>query len=248
MLAGWFGVSTTLKVAGLLVLPGLLLVGYIGWELASVDDQGAVKVLSSQEVSHQSSTSANPIEARSDKKIWVDVSGAVINPGVKALPEDARVATALEASGGFSAEADTTYVAQVLNFAQPLADGDKLYIPTEVQVKASMPTPVPLLTKINTEVPLLTKATGPSSGSEPTTQVKPSPATSNPTSSPRPTTIEELINVNTAAVSLLEELPGVGPATASKIVEGRPYASLDQLCQAINNSRTCSSLEGLVGF
>ncbi len=37
------------------------------------------------------------------------------------------------------------------------------------------------------------------------------------------------INVNTASQSVLEELPGVGPSTSSKIIAGRPYTSLNDL-------------------
>lgn len=38
-----------------------------------------------------------------------------------------------------------------------------------------------------------------------------------------------LINVNTASQAQLESLPGIGPATAQKIISGRPYASVDEL-------------------
>jgi DNA uptake protein ComE-like DNA-binding protein len=37
------------------------------------------------------------------------------------------------------------------------------------------------------------------------------------------------INLNTASQAQLEKLPGVDAATAKKIMEGRPYASLDDL-------------------
>jgi len=42
-----------------------------------------------------------------------------------------------------------------------------------------------------------------------------------------------LININTASVAELEQLPGVGPVTAAKIVEYRkingPYSSVNDL-------------------
>jgi len=38
-----------------------------------------------------------------------------------------------------------------------------------------------------------------------------------------------LININSATQAELESLPGVGPATAGKIIEARPYQTLEEL-------------------
>lgn len=38
-----------------------------------------------------------------------------------------------------------------------------------------------------------------------------------------------LININTASSSVLEGLSGIGPVTAEKIIDGRPYFSLEDL-------------------
>ena len=37
------------------------------------------------------------------------------------------------------------------------------------------------------------------------------------------------IDVNAASLEALQDLPGVGPVTAAKIVEGRPYMTVDDL-------------------
>lgn len=37
------------------------------------------------------------------------------------------------------------------------------------------------------------------------------------------------ININTATAVQLDTLPGVGPVTSNKIIDGRPYSSLDEL-------------------
>lgn len=37
------------------------------------------------------------------------------------------------------------------------------------------------------------------------------------------------ININTASESELDKLPGVGPVTAGKIINGRPYANTEEL-------------------
>jgi competence protein ComEA len=62
-------------------------------------------------------------------RIKVDVAGAVTNPGVYELDEEARVEGALNAAGGISGKADRDWVAKNLNLAAKLSDGDKLYIP-----------------------------------------------------------------------------------------------------------------------
>lgn len=37
------------------------------------------------------------------------------------------------------------------------------------------------------------------------------------------------VNLNTASQAEIESLPGVGPALAQRIIEGRPYQTLEQL-------------------
>lgn len=63
--------------------------------------------------------------AEKPKAIYVYVCGAVVSPGVVELPEGSRAADALQAAGGFTAAADTSYV----NLAAKVADGEKLYFP-----------------------------------------------------------------------------------------------------------------------
>ncbi|MEK7182954.1 MAG: helix-hairpin-helix domain-containing protein, partial [Patescibacteria group bacterium] len=38
-----------------------------------------------------------------------------------------------------------------------------------------------------------------------------------------------LVNINSASQAELEALPGIGPVTAQKIIEGRPYSGLEEL-------------------
>ena len=66
-------------------------------------------------------------ESPKKQEIYVDVCGAVAEPGVFCLPEGSRVFQAIDAAGGFLPEAAENYV----NRAQGLSDGEQLYVPTK---------------------------------------------------------------------------------------------------------------------
>jgi competence protein ComEA len=74
--------------------------------------------------------------------VVIYVSGAVVRPDVYALAEGSRVKQAVEAAGGFTANADRDRV----NLAAGLADGEQLYVPrvgeaVPATVAAPRPTP-----------------------------------------------------------------------------------------------------------
>jgi hypothetical protein len=54
------------------------------------------------------------------------------------------------------------------------------------------------------------------------------------------------INLNTASEADLEALPGVGPATAKKIIAGRPYASVADLSKAGVPKNTIDKITAMV--
>lgn len=63
--------------------------------------------------------------APTPKPVRVHIAGAVVRPGVYELPEDSRVLDAVEAAGGFVAEADKT----AINLAAIVEDAERLDIP-----------------------------------------------------------------------------------------------------------------------
>ena len=55
-----------------------------------------------------------------------------------------------------------------------------------------------------------------------------------------------LVDLNTASEKELEEIKGVGPATAKKIIAGRPYKSIDDLKKAKIPDKTIESMKPFV--
>ncbi len=75
------------------------------------------------------------IDVQSDNEVVIDISGEVMIPGVYRLLGEVRVNDALIKAGGLKANADRDWVAKNLNLAQILVDGQKIYIPNQVESK-----------------------------------------------------------------------------------------------------------------
>ena len=179
------------------------------------------------------STSAPPIvidDPAVPDEIVVAVEGAVASPGIVRLPGDARHGDAIGAAGGLTADADHAAV----NPARRLRDEDLLVVPRrEPDLPDGVaPRPTPTIDgNHRPEVP-----------SERT--IVPTPADAS-TGSP--------IDINTASAAELDELPGIGPALAERIValrsERGPFRSVDELelVEGISE-RTVEQLRPLVAL
>ncbi len=138
---------------------------------------------------------AEPIQFSSDvkqegnalqsDKLTIDVSGAVVKPGVYMLPVGSRVIDAITIAGGVTSQADAQRIAATINQASILSDGAKVYIPIQ---------------------------------GKPVQQGEAFSAVSTTT-----------ISINTASANELDTLSGVGPVTAKKIIDKRPYTTLEDL-------------------
>ena len=157
----------------------------------------------------------NGSEAVSDKEmqqamIYVDVCGAVANPGVFQLAAGSRVFQAIEAAGGYLPEAALTCV----NRAGVLTDGQQLYILTQEEMERQGLDPAEM--------------SGASDG-----QMNGSAGTGQNTGIAAQAQQDNRININTADEAQLITLTGIGATRAQAIIayreENGPFAAIEDI-------------------
>ena len=58
-----------------------------------------------------------------------------------------------------------------------------------------------------------------------------------------------MVSVNSASQSELESLPGIGPVTAGKIIDGRPYNQVEELLERkIVGKATFEKIKNLISL
>lgn len=178
-----------------------------------------------------SSPTQAPVVADVSAEVVVHVVGAVKKPGVQHLKVGQRVVDAVNAAGGATADADLDSV----NLAAKAVDGSQIAIPhkgTPLPVGAIVPMTLPpnaLTGKLSSERGPVERRTSERSPIESRTGDS-SPIPSHRSGKKTPTAA---VNINTASASELESLPGIGPATAQKILDYRSehgrFGSVDEL-------------------
>jgi competence protein ComEA len=71
-----------------------------------------------------------------NEQLIVDVSGAVSKPGVYSVAAGGRMGEVIELAGGFADDVNVNWVAQQLNLAQPVVDGQKIYVPPRGELES----------------------------------------------------------------------------------------------------------------
>ncbi len=165
-----------------------------------------------RELKVSNSNNAEEKEGKSDRKeenqkiIYVCISGAVLKPGVYELKEGDRLIRVIELAG---ARKDAAI--NFMNLAEPLSDGEMIYVPTIEEAE-----------KYGFKERILQSGI-----------IKDGYRAGTLSNSSAASAATQKININTAGKEELCEIPGVGEKTAEKIIAFRekngPFRSADDL-------------------
>ena len=138
------------------------------------------------------------------------------SPGVYELPYGSRVFQAIEQAGGYLPEAAASY----LNRAKGLSDGQQVYVPTQAEVDSQRIAATQDGSEVTAENSTET-ASGQKSAGEDSSEAETASST------------EQKIDLNTADVSQLTTLTGVGESKALAIIayreENGPFTSAEDI-------------------
>lgn len=172
-------------------------------ELEQVEEQAEV---------HQTSEGISDLHAGSDlleltgvngeTLIYVDICGAVKNPGVYQVTSGSRLFEVIELAGGLQENAASRYV----NQARCVADGEQIVIFTQEEAEKALAEGE--LTAMSSSQPQILENPVPGAG-----RTNPADGTQTQTSAK--------INLNTATVQELTTLTGIGESKANLIIQYR---------------------------
>lgn len=144
---------------------------------------------------------------QNENKIIVHVSGSIIKEGIVELNSNSRIADAIEKAGGVKEDADMSKI----NLAYMLEDGMKIYIPSKNDKEELQE-----YDQLNNYVQggSSSLGSGKNLSSNTSSNLKVDKNTNGYSNGNK-------ININKATQTELETLPGIGPSTATKIINYR---------------------------
>lgn len=174
------------------------------------------------------------------RRVLVDVAGAVRRPGVQQWETGARVSDAVQKAGGALPDGDVN----AMNLAARLQDGQQIRVPVRGDVHGGTQSIVatPGSSSVGASA---AGASGMASDGHLDTRKRAGKSGKS--------LFAGIVNVNTASAQQLEVLPGIGPATAGRIVESRVrqgrFRSLEDLDRVKGlGPKKLEALRGHVAF
>lgn len=180
-----------------LIFIAVLLTGCIITSLISTDDKA--KALPGGSSLLQSAQSAVTSKTAQVKTVRVQVSGAVLEPGIYDVPASCRVEEAIAAAGGLTENADSERV----NLVRKVRDGMQIRVPVKKAARTSRTQRKSAQAKSGLGASTTKKSSSTRAGTE------------------KNNSAVQIVRINSAGVSELQQLPGIGPALAQRIVETR---------------------------
>lgn len=161
-------------------------------------------VYNNQSAPEKTPSVKNNVAVRENKgSMMIEVSGAVNTPGVFETTVGARLKDAIMLAGGISETADREFFSRNFNLSRYLTDQEKIYVPSYQEVVNDVFASRRQLLDYTTpqNIPVISEES----------------------------VNKEIININLATAEELDALPGVGATIATKIMQGRPYATIEEL-------------------
>jgi competence protein ComEA len=180
-------------------------------------------------------TKAEPTASAPPATTRVHVVGSVRKPGVLTLPPQARVLDAVQRAGGAKPDADL----EAINLADFVRDGEQIRVPSRRE-RVSAPAAPAAVARTGASPTPIAPARAERAAVPPTDRSRtlgryPASVSASPSVSSPSAVAEGPVNVNTATAQELDTLPGVGPATAEKIIAYRrehgPFQRPEDLLQ-----------------
>lgn len=191
-----------------LIFIAVLLTGCIITSLISTNDKA--KALPGGSSLPQSTQGAVTSKAVQAKTVRVQVSGAVLEPGIYDLPASCRVEEAIAAAGGMTENADSERV----NLVRKVRDGMQIRVPVQKAARTSRTQRKSAQAKSGLGASTTKKSSSTRAGAE------------------KNNSAVQIVRINSASAGELQQLPGIGPALAQRIVATRNsgrFASAEDL-------------------
>lgn len=179
-----------------IIFIAVLLTGCIITNLISTNDEAKTLPVSSLPQSAQSAVTSKAVQA---KTVRVQVSGAVLEPGIYDVPANCRVEEAIAAAGGMTENADSERV----NLVRKVRDGMQIRVPVQKAARTSSTQRKSAQAKSSLGESASGKYGSAKAGSG------------------RNNSMMQNVRINSASARELQQLPGIGPALAQRIVDTR---------------------------
>lgn len=179
-----------------IIFIAVLLAGCIITSLISTNDKAKTLPVSSLPQSAQGAVTS---KAAQTKTVRVQVSGAVLEPGIYDVPASCRVEEAIAAAGGLTENADSERV----NLVRKVRDGMQIRVPVQKAARTSRTQRKSAQAKSGLGESTTKKSSSTRAGTE------------------KNNSAVQIVRINSASASELQQLPGIGPALAQRIVETR---------------------------